>query len=81
MTTQKTEFTYEWLQDLKEAGTARIIETKEEGCVQLWEVDEDNDRYVVLSDNSVITQTEDNALDGEEGSFFPLLLGTLNHIE
>lgn len=50
---------YSLLQELREKEEARIIETKPELASQLWEVDGADDNYVVLSDNTVITQTED----------------------
>jgi len=62
---------YEKLQELEEENKARIIDTTEEGTVQLWEVDGEKDNYVVLDDNTVITQKEDNSSSSEE-AFFPI---------
>jgi len=57
------EMTYEKLQQLEELKKAEVIETKYEGTCQLWEVVGHEDKYVVLVDNSVMTQREDNDSD------------------
>ena len=54
------------LESLEENGKARIVDTAMEGCVSLWEVDEDQE-YIVLSDNTVITRDEDR----KDDPFFP----------
>ncbi|MCP4651542.1 MAG: hypothetical protein GY853_15880 [PVC group bacterium] len=57
--------TYDELQELEKQEKAWLIETTCHGCVQLWQ--HDDNEYVVLSDNTVITRQEDN----EETPFFP----------
>jgi hypothetical protein len=67
-------YTYSELQNLRDNNKARIVDIDMDGTVQLWEVDGDNDRYVVLQDNSVITQQDDNS-DGHSNAFFPCFGG------
>lgn len=63
------EMTYEQLQDLRDSGNARILQTALEGTTELWRDLTDLSEYVVLADNSVITREED--LDSAE-PIFPL---------
>ena len=53
--------TYERLQELENMGSANIEKTAYDGACQLWAVNGLPDKYVVLPDNTVITQTEDNS--------------------
>ena len=50
--------TFAELQDLKEQGQARVLQTAQEGSCQLVEVD-GKDNVVVLPDNSTIWSAED----------------------
>ena len=54
--------TYDILQELEEQDKAYIEQTALEGTCQLWKVNDFSDNYVVLSDNTVITQYEDNTI-------------------
>ncbi len=52
--------------ELHELG-GEIIETTDEGCVQLWRLN--GKEYVVMPDNSVISREEDNSFG--EVAYFP----------
>ena len=54
------------IEQLREKGN--IVETKLEGCCQLWEYN--GIEYVVMSDNTVITRIEDNQFDFESNAIF-----------
>jgi len=57
-----TEMTYDLLIELKDMGKAEIIDTAYDGTCLLFNAENYSQNYVVLCDNSVITQTEDNTL-------------------
>lgn len=60
---------YEELNRLSDIGKARITETALDGACQLWDVEGHEQLYVVLADNTVITQAEDNSAGSEEAIF------------
>ena len=59
-TTQNTTApTFGELQEMKDAGKARVLQTAQEGTCQLVEVDGSKDNVVVLADNSTLWSAED----------------------
>jgi len=56
------DMTYDLLMKLKDIGEADVIDTAYDGTCLLVKVKNISQNYVVLSDNTVITQFEDNTI-------------------
>ena len=66
---RRKKMTYAKLQTLEENDKAYIASTAMDGTCQLWNVEGHPNYYVVLCDNSVITQKEDNEYGPDEATF------------
>lgn len=66
---KEKKMTYAKLQTLEENDKAYIASTAMEGSCQLWNVQGHSNYYVVLCDNTVITQEEDNEYGPDEATF------------
>lgn len=68
---KEKKMTYAKLKTLEENDKAYIASTAMDGTCQLWNAEGHPHYYVVLCDNSVITQDEDNEC-GPDEAIFPL---------
>jgi hypothetical protein len=66
---KEKKMTYAKLQTMEENNKAYIASTAMDGTCQLWNVEGHANYYVVLCDNSVITQDEDNQYGPDEATF------------